>query len=183
MIVKKQKKIRFKNECNCLCDYDELEKAILWYQNKPTAANKKIYMHAKYPTVTIHYQKVQVHRLLMMYWKKDSLDNEYVHHKDHNKLNAKRENLKVMDISTHQSIHNINKTISDEQIEIIKESNRKRKGKKYKKHREDVTYAKVFKLYKNGLSINKISKILKTDWTTIRSRLKDIHEKPELLEV
>lgn len=29
--VKKQKPIEFKNQCNCLVDYEELEKAIIWY--------------------------------------------------------------------------------------------------------------------------------------------------------
>ena len=36
MIVKFQKKIEFINDCNCIVDYEELEKAMLWYQDKPT---------------------------------------------------------------------------------------------------------------------------------------------------
>lgn len=36
MTVKIQKKIEFDNECKCLVDYSELEKAILWYQKKPS---------------------------------------------------------------------------------------------------------------------------------------------------
>lgn len=31
MIVKFQKKIEFINDCNCIVDYEELEKAMLWY--------------------------------------------------------------------------------------------------------------------------------------------------------
>ena len=41
MTVNKQKPIKFINETNCLVDYNELEKAILWYQERPTASNKK----------------------------------------------------------------------------------------------------------------------------------------------
>ena len=37
MIVKKQKKIEFINDCGCVIDYVELEKAILFRCNKPTA--------------------------------------------------------------------------------------------------------------------------------------------------
>ena len=44
MIVKFQKKIEFINDCNCIVDYEELEKAMLWYQDKPTSRLKHIYM-------------------------------------------------------------------------------------------------------------------------------------------
>jgi hypothetical protein len=33
-----------------------------------------------------------------------------------------------------------------------------------------------------GYSINKISIALKTDWDTIKLRIKDIHDNPELLD-
>ena len=36
MMVKSQKRIEFINDCNCIVDYNELEKAIIWYQQKPT---------------------------------------------------------------------------------------------------------------------------------------------------
>lgn len=32
MIVKEQKEIEFINDCNCLVDYNELSKAIMWRQ-------------------------------------------------------------------------------------------------------------------------------------------------------
>ena len=40
LTVKIQKKIEFDNECKCLVDYSELEKAILWYQKKPSFRNR-----------------------------------------------------------------------------------------------------------------------------------------------
>ncbi len=35
MTIKIQKKIKFKNSCNCIVDYEELEKAIAWYSDNP----------------------------------------------------------------------------------------------------------------------------------------------------
>ena len=68
MIVNYQKKIEFVNDCNCIVDYDDLEKAILWYQDKPTSRLRHIYIHEGYPTITIFDKKLKVHRLLMEYW-------------------------------------------------------------------------------------------------------------------
>lgn len=41
MIVKHQKPIEFVNDCDCLVDYKELEKAIIWYSKKPVVRLKK----------------------------------------------------------------------------------------------------------------------------------------------
>jgi len=67
MIVKEQKKIHLNNCCNCIVDYDLLEKAILWYSKKPTTANKKIFMYGRYPAISIYYEKIHIHRLLYMF--------------------------------------------------------------------------------------------------------------------
>ena len=107
MIVNKQKEIRFKNDCNCLVDYKELAAAIVWYQGRPSCQNKKIYMYGKYPAVSIHFEKIHVHRLLTMYWEKRVLNTkEYVHHKNENKLDSTRLNLEILPAATHQSISN-----------------------------------------------------------------------------
>ena len=134
MIVKFQKKIEFINDCNCIVDYEELEKAMLWYQDKPTSRLKHIYMFGNYPAVTIFKEKIHIHRLLMMYWNGiRKLDkNTYVHHIDENKLNASKDNLMFINASLHQSKHNKGKTISDYQKEKIRMSNHLRKG--IKKH-------------------------------------------------
>lgn len=63
MTLKIQKKIEFDNECKCLVDYSELEKAILWYQKKPSLSKKKIYLHGRYPAVSIHNEKIHVRRV------------------------------------------------------------------------------------------------------------------------
>ena len=54
MIVKSQKRIEFINDCNCIVDYNELEKAIIWYQQKPTSRLRHIYLHGKYPAISIN---------------------------------------------------------------------------------------------------------------------------------
>ena len=78
----KQKPIYFYNNCKCIVDYTELEKAILWIQTANTNSKKKIYLHGVYPAVTVGKNKYHVHRLLMMYWDGRALDrSEYCHHK------------------------------------------------------------------------------------------------------
>lgn len=136
MRAKTQKPIFFKNTCNCIVDYIELEKAILWMQEFNTHSKKKIYLFGKYPGVTIGNKKIHVHRLLLMYWEGRILDRkEYSHHIDGNKLNSSRDNLEIMDCSVHQSIHNKGKAISEEHKEAIRVYNRKRKGIKYNKNK------------------------------------------------
>lgn len=107
MIVNKQKKIEFINDCNCIVDYNELEKAILWYQNKPTSRLKHIYMLGEYPAITIFKEKIHIHRLLMEYWLNTKLPRDYyVHHINENKLDTRKENLSLEYSFVHQSHHN-----------------------------------------------------------------------------
>lgn len=62
LTVKIQKKIEFDNECKCLVDYSELEKAILWYQKKPSLSKKKIYLHGHYPIILKYRTKGKIGR-------------------------------------------------------------------------------------------------------------------------
>ena len=118
MIVTHQKSIRFNNTCGCVVDCVLLEKAVIWYQDRPTSANKKIYLHGKYPAVSIHRTKIHIHRLLMSYMKRRILSRcEYVHHKDENKLNATITNLEIQDASHHQSITNKGRKQSPSHVE------------------------------------------------------------------
>jgi hypothetical protein len=88
-------------------DEGELIKAILWYSSKPIARVKTVYVYGKYPAVSIYNEKIHIHRLLMMYWLNRKLSSEeYVHHKDENRLNALRRNLEIVGQSKHQSQHN-----------------------------------------------------------------------------
>lgn len=184
MIVKKQKKIEFINDCHCIVDYEELENAILWYEDKPTSRLKHIYLHGNYPAVTIYNKKIHIHRLLMMYWNNIKILSRkiYVHHKDENKLNASRDNLIFMEDSIHQSKHNKGKINSEVQRQATIKSNHKRKGVKKGIIKRDITYKKIWELYQKGYSINKISKELKYDWQQIKTRINEIYDNPELLK-
>ena len=179
MIVKRQKDIKFKNECGCIVDYQMLKEAILWYQSKPTASNKKIYLHGNYPAVSIHNKKIHVHRLIMMYFLKRKLkSNEHIHHKNHNKFDARIENLELLDASKHLSNHNSGRKFSKEHRKKIAYANKKRRGIKIKK-RVNIDIEDLKEKIKNGWSINKIAKFYNCDWSTVKNR---IFENPELLE-
>lgn len=183
MIVKEQKKITFINNCNAIFDEEELSKAIMWYSTKPVISKKHIYMYGCYPAISIHDKKIHIHRLLMMYWNKQEIKKGFiVHHIDGNKLNASKENLEIINSNIHASLHNKNKTISEKVKNKIIESNHARKGTRYTNQRKDISYKKVNELYNKGYSINKIAKELNADWTTIKARMKDIFDNPELIE-
>lgn len=182
-MIKNQKKITFINDCNVVVDYSELEKAVLWYAARPVQSEKHIYMHGEYPAVSIGKSKLHIHRLLMMYWLNCILPYEYyVHHIDGNKLNASKNNLAVVLNSIHQSKHNKGKKITEQQKQSIRISNHKRKGKRAK-YKSKVTPETVFALKSQGLSFNKISKILNLDWGCVKQRYEDyVHDNPELLK-
>lgn len=179
MIVNEQKPIKFNNDVDCLVDYNELEKAIIWYQEKPTASNKKIYMFGNYPAVSIHNEKVHVHRLLMTYWLKTKIPTEYsVHHINHNKLDSRKENLSLVLNSAHNSAHMKGVKFSSDHRKKIGEANKRRKGIRMKK-RHNIPVQELNDLLKYGFSILAISELYGVDWTTIKSR---INENTELLE-
>lgn len=184
MIIKEQKEIKFINDCNCLVDFNKLSKAIIWYQDKPTAQLKHIYIYQNYPTISIYKKKVHIHRLLAMYWINNKIlpKKIYVHHIDGNKLNAMKSNLVFMKASEHQKFHNLGKTITETHKLTIIKSNHKRKGIKKGIIKFNITYQKIWELYQQGYSINKISKLLSYDWGQVKIRLNEILKNPELLE-
>lgn len=68
---------------------------------------EKIYLHGRYPAVSIHNEKIHVHRLLMQYWLRTRIPFEYsVHHLNENKLDARKENLSLILNKAHNSKHN-----------------------------------------------------------------------------
>lgn len=173
-----QQELVFENECNCTVDYDILKKAMLWYANGRVLKRlRKIYMHGKYPAVSVYNSKIQVHRLLMQYKIKSKIPNHlYVHHIDGNKNNCSMYNLKLMDISTHQSFHNKGKTLSADHKSKIAIKNTKRKGSMYKIRRTDIGVNEVVDLFKSGLSPFSISKKINLSYNAVMRRLKQ-HDK------
>ena len=181
MRIKGRKKITFINDCGVMVSVYELERAMNWYSEKPSAPTKHIYMHGQYPAVSIYREKVHVHRLLMMYWLQISIPSDcFVHHIDGNKLNALRENLCLMPCREHQSKHNKNKKLTENHKRKIGEKNRLRRGIKMKKQRQDITVENVIALRERGNSINKIAKKLNCGWSTVLSRIEE-HDDPELM--
>ncbi|CAI8881141.1 HNH endonuclease [Bacillus sp. IT-79MI2] len=179
MVVKKQNPIKFINKCRCIVDYRELEKAILWHSQKCVTSLKTISLHGRYPAVSIHGEKIHVHRLLMMYWEGRTLvRKEQVHHKDENKLNSSKDNLEIMLAGEHQRIHSKGKKISEAHKRKIVEANKKRKGTKIKKSVE-IPITELKKYLDKRYSINAIAKLFDCDWSTVRNRIRD---NPELLK-
>lgn len=111
MIVRKQKPITFDNKAGAIFSTDALIDAVIWYthtyfERKPVAAVKRVFMHGKYPAVSVHGKKLHIHRLLFTVFKRGLQSNEYVHHKDGNKLNARLNNLELISASKHQKMTN-----------------------------------------------------------------------------
>lgn len=179
MIVNYQKPIEFVNKCGCVVDYRELEKAIIWYSDKPVTRLKTIFKHGSYPAVSIHAEKIHVHRLLMMYWLKRRIPREeQVHHKNENKFDSTKNNLELLQQGEHQSLHNKGKKFSEEHRQKIASANKKRKGMKMKKSVR-VPLVELKALLDQGHSINSIAKRFNCDWSTVKNR---IEENLEILE-
>lgn len=173
MTVNNQKPIEFNNVANCIVDYRELEKAILWIQDKPTLSKKKIYMHGYYPCVSIHDKKYHVHRLLMMYWLGRKLEtNEHVHHINENKLDSSKGNLEVLDSFTHLSNHLTGREFTEKHKEGISKANKNRKGIKYKRN-NFVDREKLYLYVALGYNISDISKMMNFSRDIIRLRIKE----------
>lgn len=179
MTVKLQKPIKIINQCNAQYDEQDLIKAILWYNKYPLQQIKRVYLHGLYPAISILKEKIHIHRILMMYWLgRKLMFYEHCHHIDGNKLNAIRGNMAVTMASKHLSSHNTGKIVTQEQRKKISESNRRRKGMKFKK-RINIPMEDFKKLLNDGKSINYISKYFNCDWSTIKNRML---ENPDLLK-
>ena len=179
MIVKTQKPIEIINKCGAYFHYGDLERAILSVATRPVCQKKTVFMHGRYPAVSVHGKKYHIHRLLANYYAGFKLPTSLVvHHIDGCPLNAIKRNLTIFKNGQHGSIHNAGKILTFAHRQKISEANKKRRGMKFKKKVK--VFAKDIKpLLKKRWSINKIAKHFKCDWSTIKSR---IHENPELLE-
>jgi hypothetical protein len=127
MIVNYQKKIEVVNSCLAVFDETDLINAILWYSSKPVSRQKRVFVSGAYPAVSIYKEKIHIHRLLMMYWLESKIPDDFcVHHIDGDRLNCRKENILLVNISDHQRLHNKGKRISDWQKEQIRKSNKTR---------------------------------------------------------
>ncbi|MCK5236489.1 MAG: hypothetical protein KAR06_05825 [Deltaproteobacteria bacterium] len=118
MIVNEQKPIVFINKCEAIFKDWQLEDAILWYALRPVCRVKSVFLHGRYPAVSIHGEKLHIHRLIFSWhFKRRLRRHEYVHHKDENNLNAKLSNLEIMLSKKHQSHHNKGRKQSVEHVQ------------------------------------------------------------------
>lgn len=176
MTVKRQKTMIFVDNCGCIVDHDLLSRAILWFDSRPQQSHKSIYIHGRYPAVSIFKTKIHVHRLLGMYLNRTKITKSIiVHHKDGNRLNASAENLELVSEAVHGHMHNFGKTLSLEHRAKISIANRKRLGARIAKR---VPMPDLKDLITKGFSINSIAKHYGCDWSTVKNR---IYENPELL--
>jgi len=179
MKPKNQKKIVFENTCECIVDYELLEKAILWYSNDNVFSKRKIYMHGRYPAISIYKEKIHIHRIILMYLNKEKINRSIVcHHKNGDRKDCSINNIELMSSTLHAKHHNKGKKLSKIHKLKISEANRKRKGIKIRrKYNIDISDLKIY--LESGMSINSIAKIYGCDWSVIKKR---IIENPEILE-
>jgi hypothetical protein len=180
-MVKVQRKINFVNKCGCIVDCSLLEKAILKKANGFIVVSKKsIFSFGEYAAMSIGKNKYHVHRLLCEYFNGDIPKEYHVHHIDGNKFNNTISNLQLILDVKHTIQHNKGRPCSDSARNSLIKYNRAKKGTRQPFKRKDVTYQSVQKLLQAGYSVNKISHSLKADWETIKSRINDIRDNPEL---
>lgn len=171
--VEKQKpKNHFKNECECIVDYEMLYKAI---DNKCKSENcylhneYRIVLRNGYPAVCINRQRYYVHILIgeVIYGK---IRKSYViHHKDKNKLNAMPDNLELMTNLEHSKIHG-NERLGIDLRSVEGKANSSNSAREATT-RKDVTAEKVAELRNKGLTIPEIAKELNCGINTVNRRL------------
>lgn len=125
--MNEQKQIVFRNRCNAIFDEQMLRDAILKAATRPVCRLKDVFLHQRYPAISIGGKKYQVHRFVFSFYiGKPIPDGVYVHHKNGNKLDCTIENLCLMRASCHQSLHNKGKTQSEIHRKRISEANYRR---------------------------------------------------------
>ena len=165
-------KKHFKNECECIVDYEMLYTAI---NNKCKSKNcychneYRIVLRNNYPTVCINRKRYYVHILIgeLIYGR---IRKGYViHHKDKNKLNAMSDNLELMTNRKHIKFHGEERKGIDYRSENGKRNSIN--AAVQARRRNDVTTEKVRELKNKGLTINEIAEELNCGINTVNRRL------------
>lgn len=162
----------FKNECNCIVDYDVLYKSI---NNKCKSLNcylhdeYRIILRNDYPTVCINRKRYYVHILVGEYLYGRIRKGYVIHHKDKNKLNAMPYNIELMTNLRHSKIHGEDRKGIDLRSEEGKENSIN--AAKEARRRKDVTKENVLELRNKGLTISEIATKLNCGINTVNRRL------------
>lgn len=162
----------FKNECECIVDYEMLYIAI---NNK--CKSKNCYCHNEYriilgngyPAVCINREKHYVHILIGEFIYGKIRKGYVIHHKDKNKLNATPDNLELLTNRKHLKIHGEERKGIDFRSECGKWKSINSATISRKK--ADVTVEKVKELRNKGLTIKEIAKELNCGINTVNRRL------------
>lgn len=93
-------------------------------------------MYGRYPAVSIHKTKIHIHRLLYGFVHQVGFfKDDYIHHKNHDRLDAQIENLELMKGAAHSSYHNNGKTLTPEHRAKLTEANKRNWNGKWKHRR------------------------------------------------
>lgn len=171
--LKKQiPKKHFKNECECIVDYEMLYTAI---NNKCKSKNcychneYRIVLRNNYPTVCINRKRYYVHILIGEFIYGRIRKGYVIHHKDKNKLNAMSDNLELMTNRKHIKFHGEERKGIDYRSENGKRNSIN--AAVQARRRNDVTTEKVRELKNKGLTINEIAEELNCGINTVNRRL------------
>lgn len=179
MTLKTQRDIKIINSANAIVDIELLKKAMLWYANgKPITSIKKIGFNGMYPCVSFGRKKLPIHKLIGLYLLgKRSVSSEYVfHHVNHNKMDARASNIKLMNKHDHLSMHNKGRIVTEKMRERLLEMNHARKGKRFKYKHPEIKPIDVYNMVQSGKSITSIAKFYGVRWNCIRHRYEDAIE-------
>jgi len=128
--MKRQEQIIFDNTCGCIVDEELLSRALIWYADGyPLRTERMIYLQNGYPTVSKGGMQVPVHRLIAMYTQREKIASSMAcHHVDGNMLNASVDNLDVMPLGHHASLHRKGTKIAftEEHIRHMREAQQRR---------------------------------------------------------
>lgn len=165
-------KKHFKNECECIVDYEMLYTAI---NNKCKSKNcychneYRIVLRNNYPTVCINRKRYYVHILIGEFIYGRIRKGYVIHHKDKNKLNAMSDNLELMTNRKHIKFHGEERKGIDYRSENGKRNSIN--AAVQARRRNDVTIEKVRELKNKGLTINEIAEELNCGINTVNRRL------------
>ena len=161
--------MEFINSCNCIVDYNILEKAIIAECDRRGIKPKnsyKIYDYRGYAGISLKHNKESVHRIIGKYMVGFNFDkNIHVHHLDGNKMNNSVSNLQVIRNDLHFKAHDVHKYIPEDYKRSFGERMRPIVS------RTDVTKENVTELRKIGLTIQEIAKKLNCGENTVYRRL------------
>ena len=160
--------MEFKNKCDCIVNYKDLEEAIInqvYIDNKKIKDRYTITLWGGYPTICIAHTHYRIHYLLGKYYFSGYDKQKSIHHKDLNKLNSLKDNLELVTNSEHIKLHKIYRYVDEEyqksygvrMVDIIR--------------RNDVTIENVRLLRDMGLTIKEIAEKLSCGINTVNRRL------------